>query len=52
MSLHIINGLAVGDVVPPVIDRKSVEHGIEIAHYNLTSGEWRIPPLGTLIKRI
>ncbi len=52
MSLHIINCLAVGDVVPQVIERKSVEHGIEIAHYNLTSGEWRIPPLGNLVERI
>ncbi len=50
-NLHMINWLAVGDKVPQVISRKSLEHGIELAHHNLTSGEWRVAPFGMAIER-
>ena len=45
-TLHIINSLAVGDTVPTVISRRSLEHGIELAYRNFTSGEWRVVPSG------
>jgi len=37
MTLHVINYVAVGDVVPTVICEKSLSHGIQLAHCDLTS---------------
>jgi hypothetical protein len=45
-TLHIINSLAVGDTVPTVISRRSLEHGIELAYHNFSSGEWRVVSSG------